>query len=97
MNLLKNRLVGQKIKSIEAGPFDWGIEFEDGGLTVFTKMEIVLFSKETEMVVSNVEISEKSVLISVGKISSISISLDSSLLVGPEFYLYKDTDVFIVG
>ncbi len=93
MPVFRKRLIGKTIDAISSSEFDWGISFADGsGITIYTKIVATLFSEEGEMVVTDVRSSEDTIEIIVGKKSCIKISMDSNLLIGPEYFIFQDVD-----
>ncbi len=93
MSILEERLIGRRLVSISFNLCAWSLEFSDGsGMTINTLVETVLRANEGEDIVTGITNDDASLLIHLGKDSSVRISLDETLMSGPEIFVLCDSE-----
>lgn len=94
---MRQKLNEKTISSIFFGVDDWGISFTDGsGLACYTKMDLILLSREGEAAVTDVKVEEFVIEIHMGESLLINISRDPNYISGPEVIYYEDIDGSVI-
>jgi hypothetical protein len=93
MKTLGERLLGKTLKSIEASGLNYGIVFDDGSaFTIYTAIRANLNCVEGDRTVIGYDQNAVEDVFRFSDGSEIAISRDESLLIGPEFYVFRDAD-----
>lgn len=97
MKTLKERLIGKKIQNLEYKGGNWILSFTDGsGISFYTDILLNFDCRDDNLITGCKDFGQK-LRLHVGEESIISINTNCKNQIGPEAFVFQDTDgVFIV-